>query len=130
MATVFFPAIIERAKRRGYGVFFPDLPGLAAAGDTLQHAADQAREALEFHIAGMVDDGEQIPTPTSLEDIPADPEVKEAARVLVPVSIASHRTVRVNITLPEDLIERIDRVAPNRSRFLAEAAEKALAAAE
>jgi predicted RNase H-like HicB family nuclease len=130
MAIVFYPAIIERAESDGYGVFFPDLPGCTSGGDTIQHAADQAREALGFHIAGMLEDGEQIPKPTPLEDIPTDVEVKEAARVLVPVSITSHRSVRVQITLPEDLIEQIDRVASNRSRFLAEAAKKALGGTE
>jgi predicted RNase H-like HicB family nuclease len=130
MATVFFPAIIERADTEGYGVFFPDLPGCVSGGDTIQHAADQAREALEFHISAMVEDGDTIPSPTPFENIPADPDVNEAARVLVPVSMTSDRSVRVQITLPEDLVERIDKVARNRSRFLADAAEKALAAAE
>jgi predicted RNase H-like HicB family nuclease len=129
MSTVFFTAIIEGDRESGYSVFFPDLPGLASAGDTLQHAAEQAREGLELHIEGMLEDGDAIPTPTALEDISDDPDVKEAARVLVPVSIPSTHTVRVNITLPEDLVERIDKVARNRSRFLADAAEKALAGA-
>jgi metal-responsive CopG/Arc/MetJ family transcriptional regulator len=37
--------------------------------------------------------------------------------------------VRINVTLPEDLIEAIDRETDNRSRFLAEAARKQLHAA-
>ena len=44
---------------------------------------------------------------------------------LVPVSLPG-RSKRVAITLPEDLIERIDATASNRSRFLAEAAEDRL----
>jgi predicted RNase H-like HicB family nuclease len=130
MSTVYFPAIIEGDRESGYSVFFPDLPGLASGGDTLQHAAEQAREGLELHIAGMLEDGDDIPKPTALEDIRVDPDVHEAARVLVPVTIPSTRAIRVNVTLPEDLVERIDKVARNRSRFLADAAEKALAAAE
>ena len=38
MATVFYPAIVERAGA-GFSVFFPDLPGCTSAGDTLQEAA-------------------------------------------------------------------------------------------
>jgi addiction module HigA family antidote len=89
MAAIFFPAIIEGDRVSGYSVFFPDLPGLASAGDTIQHAAEQAREGLELHIWGMREDGDDIPAPTPLEDIPVDPEEPEVARVLVPVSITS-----------------------------------------
>lgn len=35
MRIVYYPAIIERA-RRGYGVFFPDLPGCTSAGETVK----------------------------------------------------------------------------------------------
>jgi metal-responsive CopG/Arc/MetJ family transcriptional regulator len=41
--------------------------------------------------------------------------------------VPSSRALRVNVTLPEDLLQRIDRKSANRSRFLAEAAERALA---
>src|SRR5215469_2671068 len=114
MPTVYYAAIIEGDRESGYSVFFPDLPGLASGGDTLQHAAEQAREGLEFHVEGMLEDGDDVPTPAALEDIHVDPDVKEAARVLIPVSIPSTHTIRDNITLPEDLVERIDKVARNR----------------
>jgi metal-responsive CopG/Arc/MetJ family transcriptional regulator len=45
---------------------------------------------------------------------------------LVSVPKAADRTVRVNMTLPERLLRRIDERAKNRSTFLARAAEKAL----
>jgi hypothetical protein len=74
----------------------------------------------------MLEDGETLPEPSNLDDLVVDPDVHEAARVLVPVSITSDRSVRVQITLPEDLVEEIDKVASNRSRFLADAARRAL----
>jgi len=126
MSTVYFAAIIGGDRERGYSVFFPDLPGMTSAGDTLQHAAEQAREGLQSHIELMIEDGEAIPTPRALDDIAYDPEVTEAARVLIPVAIPSTRFLRVNVSLPEDLVHRIDAKVANRSRFLAEAAEKAL----
>ena len=126
MGVVYFPAIIEKGKRRGYGVFFPDLPGCVSAGDTIQEAAHKAEEALALHIEGMIEEGETIPEPSELDRIPRDPEVKEAARILVRAAIPSDRVMRVNVTLPEDLLRRIDERSNNRSRFLAEAAERAL----
>ena len=57
----------------------------------------------------------------------ADPENSDAVAFLVTLPEAADRTVRVNITLTERLLRRIDERAKNRSAFLARAAEKALA---
>lgn len=126
MAVVYFPAIIERGKRRSYGVFFPDLPGCVSAGATIQEAARKAEEALALHLEGMVEEGETVPEPSELDRIPQDAEVKEVARILVRGVVPSDRVLRVNVTLPEDLLRRIDARSSNRSRFLADAAERAL----
>jgi predicted RNase H-like HicB family nuclease len=127
VVAIHFPAIVEGGRKAGFSVFFPDLPGLASAGDTMQDAALQAEEALQLHIDGMLIDGETLPEPRSLDRIPRDPAVKEVARILVRVDVPSTKALRLNVTLPEDLVHRIDAHANNRSRFLAEAAERALA---
>lgn len=126
MAAIYFPAIVERGKKAGYSVYFPDLPGLASAGDSVQEAALRAEEALQFHVDGMLEDGEALPDPRSLDRIARDPAVNEVARILVRAEIPSTKALRLNITLPEDLVHRIDASADNRSRFLADAAERAL----
>jgi predicted RNase H-like HicB family nuclease len=127
MSIIYFPAIVEGSRRKGYSVFFPDLPGLASAGDTLQAAARNAEEGLRGHLELMVEEGLAIPRPTELDAIKHDTEVKEAARILVRAEIPSTRVQRINVTLPEDLIRRIDSQTDNRSGFLAKAAEAALA---
>lgn len=127
MTTVYFPAIVEGTRRSGYSVFFPDLPGLASAGKSLQEAARSAEEGLRGHLELMVETGDAIPTPRDLDAIPRDPQVKEAARILVRADLPSTKVLRVNVTLPEDLLRRIDARTKNRSGFLAEAAERALA---
>ena len=81
-----------------------------------------AAEALEFHIAGMTEDHDPIPEPSALDSIMADPHNRDAIAFLVDVGTRSAKSVRINVMLPEDLVAAIDRVAPNRSRFLAEAA--------
>ena len=67
---------------------------------------------------------EQIPAPSSLEEIMSSSENCSAIAFLVEVS--SHHTVRINITLPEDVLSIVDRRARrlnlSRSVFLAEAA--------
>jgi len=126
VATVFYPAIIERG-RRGYGVFFPDLPGCTSAGDTVTEAALNAEEALAGHMLVSEQYGEELPEPSAIDAIETDPEVDEVARLLVRGE-RKGRAVRINITLDEGLIAAIDKVAANRSGFLADAARVALTA--
>lgn len=126
MATVIYPAVVERTGD-GFSVFFPDLPGCTSAGRTLTEAALNAEEALYGHLLVTAQHGEEIPEPSPLEDIERDPEVEEAARILVRAEKPG-RAVRINITLDEGLLAAIDRVAENRSGFLAEAARAKLAA--
>ena len=56
--------VVERA-RRNYAAYVPDLPGCVATADTREEVVKLLREALEAHLAGMKEDGEDIPEPTS-----------------------------------------------------------------
>lgn len=125
MNTVFYPAVIERAGK-GFSVFFPDLPGCTSAGDTVNEAARNAEEALNGHLQVSHKYGDELAEPTELDAIERDPDVDEAARVLVRGELPG-KAVRVNVMLDEGLLAAIDRVAGNRSGFLAEAARVALA---
>ena len=74
---------------------------------------------------------ENIPAPSKLEDIMDDPDYSDAAAILiVSISEAKPRSVRVNITVPEDMLRKIDAVAKkrgmSRSSFLVHAAQKAI----
>lgn len=129
MAMLHYPAIIERASE-GFGVFFPDVPGCTSGGDTLQEAAVNAGEALNMHINGLVEDGDPLPTPSTLDTLEEDADVNEAARLLVGVDVPG-RAQRLNISLEESLVARIDSAAAargmSRSAFLAEGARRLLA---
>jgi predicted RNase H-like HicB family nuclease len=124
-------ALIHKASGSDFGVSFPDLPGCVTAGSTLDEARDMAAEALAFHLEGMEQDGEAIPEPSSLETIMADPDNRDGVAILVPAPGRSAKSVRINITLPEDVLSEIDRYAEaqgfTRSGFLAKAAKSAMA---
>ena len=45
----------------------PDVPGCVSAGDTLEEMEAMMREALEFHLSGMLEDGETIPEPATTD---------------------------------------------------------------
>ena len=61
-------AIVIEKTENNFGAWAPDLPGCVAVGDTLEQVQSLMREAIEFHLAGMRDDGETIPPPTSQVD--------------------------------------------------------------
>nr|WP_304656177.1 type II toxin-antitoxin system HicB family antitoxin [Neorhizobium galegae] len=118
--------MIHKNAESDYGVSFPDFPGVVTAGATLDEARHMAEEALAFHVEGMVEDGETIPEPSSLESVMANPDNLDGVAILVTLKTQVARAVRINITLPEDVLERIDRFAADhglsRSGFLARAA--------
>jgi predicted RNase H-like HicB family nuclease len=126
MPVLYFPAFFERAPD-GYAVYFPDVPGCVSHGDNSAHAAAMAEEALALHINGMVEDGDEIPTPTPMEDAVPDPESESPLLSLVRVAVPG-RSSRVNITMDDQLLEKIDARAGKgqRSAFLAKAARALL----
>ncbi|MCZ7643478.1 MAG: type II toxin-antitoxin system HicB family antitoxin [Pseudorhodoplanes sp.] len=122
--------LIHKEAKSDYGVSFPDFPGVVTAGKDLDDARAMAEEALAFHIDGLLEDGETVPEPSSLEDVMADPDNRNCVAILVAVKTEAVRCVRVNVTLPEDVLAQIDKFAKeqglSRSSFLAQAARKVL----
>lgn len=124
-------AVVHKDPKSDFGVSFPDFPGCITAGSSIDEAKDMAHDALDLHIKGMLEDGENIPTPSNLEDIMADPDYSDAVAILVvTVSEERPRSVRVNITVPEDMLRKIDAIAKkrgmSRSSFLVHAAQNAI----
>jgi predicted RNase H-like HicB family nuclease len=126
-----FIALIHKDAGSDYGVSFPDLPGIATAGVDLDDARRMAEEALALHLSGMEEDGDPIPEPSSLEAVMADRENLDGVAILVMAPQKATRAVRVNVTVPEDELERIDRFAAEhgytRSGFLLRAAKREMA---
>jgi predicted RNase H-like HicB family nuclease len=59
-----YAVVIEKAERN-YSAYVPDLPGCVATGATVEEAESQIREAIEFHLEGLRQDGSSIPEPAS-----------------------------------------------------------------
>ena len=58
-----YAVVIERADGN-YSAYVPDLPGCVATGHTLEEAEREIREAIEFHIEGLREDGLPVPPPS------------------------------------------------------------------
>ena len=66
-------AYLHKDKGSDFGVSFPDFPGCITAGKTLEEARKLAVEALKLHMAGMIEDGEALPEPSTLDQLAEDP---------------------------------------------------------
>jgi predicted RNase H-like HicB family nuclease len=123
-------ALIHKESTSDFGVSFPDLPGCVTAGATLDEARQMAAEALALHLDGMAADGDAAPDPSSLDAIMADAENRDGVAVLVDAPKTTGKSIKVNITMPDDLVEQIDSYADanglTRSGFLARAARREL----
>jgi predicted RNase H-like HicB family nuclease len=82
-----YPVVIHKDADSDYGVSVPDLPGCFSAGATVDEALNQAVEAIECHIEGLLLDGEPIPPPTSIDAHHRSPEYTDGVWALVPVDV-------------------------------------------
>lgn len=125
-------ALIHRDEGSDYGVSFPDFPGCVTAGATIEEARVMAVEALALHVEGMLEDGEELPAASPLDEIMDERENRNAVAFLVTLASKAPRAVRVNITLPDDVLTKIDNYAEEhgltRSGLIAKAARQLIAA--
>jgi predicted RNase H-like HicB family nuclease len=59
-----YAAVFEKTSN-GWSAYVPDLPGLGVAAASIEETEDLIREGIEFHIAGLREDGLPIPSPTA-----------------------------------------------------------------
>ena len=62
-----YGVVIEKAEGN-YSAYVPDLPGCIATGQTVQEVEQEIREAIRFHIDGLLEDGQPVPPPTTICD--------------------------------------------------------------
>jgi len=128
-----YPIVIHKDKKSDYGVTVPDLPGCFSAGSTTDEAIAMAREAVELHLEGLIEEGEPVPDPTPVERHRRNPDYAGGVWAIVEVDPANLRihAKRVNVTLPERILDSIDRYAAKhgetRSGLLAKAATNYIA---
>ena len=116
-----------------FGISFPDFPGCISTGRTAEEVLRKGAEALNFHVAGMIEDGDPLPLGRDLAQLRADPGFRADAEgafiALVPLEIPG-RSIRLNISMEETLVDAVDRAAgeagQSRSAYLAEAARRLL----
>lgn len=63
-----YTVILERGET-SWGAYVPDLPGCVAAGESREEVLQLIREAIEFHIEGLRESGEDVPEPHSYSEL-------------------------------------------------------------
>lgn len=128
----FLIAIEPGTEATAYGVVVPDLPGCFSAGDTLEQAFDNAREAIDAHCEFLAEDGQDLPLAAPMAKHQKNPDFSAWIWAMVDVAVEGYwgPAEKVNITLPGRTLRRIDEYArahgQTRSGFLAEAARQAM----
>jgi predicted RNase H-like HicB family nuclease len=109
-----YPIVIHKDRGSDYGVTVPDLPGCFSAGSTLDEAMAMAKEAIELHLEGLIEEGLPVPEPRPIQEHHRNPDYADAALwgvVTVDESKLPIKAVRLNITMPQRIVERVDRFA-------------------
>ncbi len=126
-----YPIAIEVGdEQHAFSVAVPDLPGCFSAGDTFDEAIANAREAIEGHLESLSEHGDPIPTATAIQQHLDNPGFTGWIWAAVEVDVTPYlgKSHKVNVTLPDLLIKRIDSTVAkhsdykSRSGFLARAA--------
>ena len=108
-----YPIMIHKDPESDFGVTVPDLPGCNSSGKTMEDAIENAEEAILTHVEGMMMDDESIPSPTPLERLRGRVRDRSAVWAIVAVDLSklSEKARRINITVPEKLLSKIDSFA-------------------
>lgn len=134
---MFYPAYVHSEADGSASGFFPDVPGCYFAGDSLDGAFRDAQSALDAHFEMLSELDQPIPlSAASIEQhlLHKPDDFVDGHWLMVDINLDKYegRVERINITLPQRLLVKIDSYVKNnadyasRSAFLAEAARRVL----
>lgn len=125
-----YPLYVDHDPGSAYGGTFPDIPGCFTAADELADLPRMAQEAVEVFFDG---EDMELPQPGNMDYWKDHADYQGGFWLLVDIDATqvNAKPLRLNVSLPAHLVQRIDRYAEThhmtRSGFLARAASEALA---
>lgn len=120
-----YPAILHKGEEE-YGIFLPDFPGVVSGGKSVEECLRNVQDAVEsvFAVTGQ----KELPEASPLDAVVGSEEARDGVVVLADVdpSFLSAKSIRVNLSIPEYLLARIDKKAHehgmSRSAYMVQAA--------
>ena len=131
---VYYGTVCESSK--SYGIVFLDFPGCISAGDTMEEVIAMGHEALQLHLDGMIEDQDDIPSPsvvtierTKAELDDASSEIDEEQWVaVVPILVSvSDELDTAPIPIETNLLREVSLFAKDRRQFIVDATRRELA---
>lgn len=129
-----YPACVIAEEEGGYTIFFPDLNDLATCGDNEQEAMEMAVDCLAGYIHWLLQDGEDIPKPSSASSIDlkkvaeeSEVDIKSVYTAVISVDVeeyaAKHfgKSVKKTLSIPEWMDKAAKKQGINFSKTLQEA---------
>ena len=111
-----YPVVIHKEKNSAYGVTVPDIPGCFSAGDTIDEAMENTREAIFVHLELVTADGGDVASARQIEEHQANKDYAGGTWAFVDVDVEDllGPAERVNVTIPKRALQKIDTAAKIR----------------
>lgn len=121
-----YPACFYEEKEGGYSVEIPDLLGCCTQANTLEDAMEMAEDAALGWILTSIEDEEEIPNPSKIQDIKLERENGFVTLLLLDIDqytekYGTKKSVKKTLTIPEWLNKRAEKIGINFSQTLQEA---------
>lgn len=121
-----YPACFCLEEDGGYSVEVPDLKGCITQGDTLEEALQMAEDAALGWLLTSVEDGDELPSPSNIQDIKLDGKGSFVSLLLLDLTAytqkyGARKSVKKTLTIPMWLNERAEKCGINFSKTLQDA---------
>lgn len=129
-----FPIYLHKTDTGGFSGFVPDIKGCYFAGDNIDDTIADAFEAIDAHLEFAAEKGKSLPVATTVEEHFENDSCQGGYWAFVDIDLSKYdgKAVKLNITLPQNLLVRIDSYVDShqeygsRSGFIAELARREL----
>ena len=108
---MYIPVVIHKDADSDYGVTVPDIPGCYSAGKTVDLALKNAKEAIVFHVEGLIEDGIIHDfTFSDIESLKNDDEYADGIFSLVELDLSTltDEAIRFNVSWPKYVLSILD----------------------
>ncbi|CAQ84285.1 MULTISPECIES: type II toxin-antitoxin system HicB family antitoxin [Photorhabdus] len=129
-----YPIYLHQADDGSFSGFVPDVIGCYFAGDTIDDAISDAQNALDTYFEYMSEKGEAPVQARTVADHLSNEDCTGGSWAYVDMDLTKYdgKAIKLNITMPQFLLGRIDKYVNShreyhsRSGFLAELARREL----
>jgi predicted RNase H-like HicB family nuclease len=122
MLNKVYPAVFE-TDPVGFSVYFPDIEGAATQGADISEALIMASDVLGIMLADLIEEGQPLPKPTDINEVPLNSEKQFASLVAVDLTdyLTMNEPIKKTLQIPKWADKRAKEMGINFSQTLTEA---------